>query len=130
MNTRQIVAQEIRNRTARYKVGRRPKYKVISNPTNKLDPITPGHAVIVIIRDSFAPAPNLGSRIETISLWLMVPGLDLNKIEDVLDECALEVEGALDASPYLVWDDAERSVYQDTTHAYRFTVRTITTRGN
>lgn len=128
MNTRQLVAQELRNRTAKYKVGRRPKYKVISNPRNRAEPITPDHAVIVIVRDGFEPAPNLGSRIERLSVWVMVPGLDLDKVEDVLDECALEVEEALDRSEFLLWDDSERSVYEDTQHAYRFAVRTITER--
>lgn len=130
MNTRQIVAKELRSKTDAYRIGRRPKYKVISNPTKRLDPIAPEFAVIVIVRDSFAPAPNRGSRIESMSVWVMVPGLDLDKVEDALDTAALEVEAALDRSNFLVWDEAERSVYQDTHHAYRFTVRTITERKN
>lgn len=125
--TRELVAQELGQVLTQRHRGK-PKYLIIPNPANTLSPILAGHAVIVVVRDSFEPGPVLGARVENLSLWLMVGGRDLAQVEDNLDIAASEVEKALDGSVRLVWDDAERSVYGEQMHAYRFKIRTITER--
>lgn len=128
MSARSIAAAELEVTLSAVKVKGKPKFRVVPNPLNKLDPIQPGYAVLVIVRDSFKPGPGTSNRTHSLSLWVCVPGLDLNLVEDALDDAAAEISDALYNTPHLLWSgDAERSIYQDTNHAYRFPVQTITT---
>jgi hypothetical protein len=90
---------------------------------NELDPTYDG--LLQIVRASVAPAETQGAYWLTFELWVSVPNVDLETVEDQLEELADEVIIALDSATWLAWTTAERSVHPvNAMPAYRFEFRT------
>lgn len=126
MSARSVVADEIRAGLDGLKVRRKAKFSVIPNPVNKLPVIEPDRALVIVTRDNFGPFNGDLSRQRTVmSVWVCVPGLDLDTVEDALDLATDEVLAVLDGSRNWIRGDATRSLYADTTHAYKIEITTI-----
>lgn len=97
--------------------------RTIDNP----DPATPAVVSIDILR--LEPAPTMGARTTKFNVWLLEPSRDLEQIETNLGAHLDLLLNALDGAAWLIWETAERGLFQETFHAYRVEVTTMTPKG-
>ncbi len=97
--------------------------KIVDVPRS-LDGVEAKRPVVLLYRESRAKAPNaLGDYFDTFSLYVIVPGVDVRKVEDVLDNTLDQVIDALDQVKWLNWQTAERSLFGDAqAPAYKITL--------
>jgi len=97
--------------------------KIVDVPRS-LDGVEAKRPVVLLYRESRAKAPNaIGDYFDTFSLYVIVPGVDVRKVEDVLDNTLDQVIDALDQVKWLNWQTAERSLFGDAqAPAYKITL--------
>jgi hypothetical protein len=97
--------------------------KIIDVPRS-LDGLEAKRPVVMLYRESRAKAPNaLGDYLDTFSLYVVTPGVDVTRAEDALDNTLDQVIDALDQVKWLNWSTAERSLFGDAqAPAYKITL--------
>lgn len=97
--------------------------KIIDVPRS-IDGIEAKRPVVLLYRESRAKAPNaLGDYIDTFSMYVVTPGVDVRRSEDALDDTLDQVIAALDTITWLNWSTAERSIFGDNqAPAYKITL--------
>ena len=87
--------------------------KIIDVPRS-VDGIEAKKPVIIIYRETRGKAPNaVGDYMDTFTLWVVSPFVDVRRAEDGLDDLLDEVLLALDTITWLNWSTAERSMFGD-----------------
>jgi hypothetical protein len=87
--------------------------KIIDVPRS-VDGVEAKKPVIIIYRETRAKAPNaIGDYMDTFTLWVISPFVDVRRAEDGLDDLLDEVLLALDTITWLNWSTAERSMFGD-----------------
>lgn len=97
---------------------------VIPHPTMPDDPADNVTGLVIVVRKSIAPGPNLGRYIETHELWVLDPHTDRALSEDMLDQ---SLDAVLDAindpdEHWMNFESAERDTFADEYPAYRITI--------
>lgn len=97
--------------------------KIIDVPRS-IDGIESKRPVVMLYRESRAKAPNaLGDYLDTFTMYVVTPGVDVRRAEDALDDTLDQVINALDTITWLNWSNAERSVFGDNqAPAYKITL--------
>lgn len=97
--------------------------KIIDVPRS-VDGIESKKPVIILYRETRGKAPNsVGDYMDTFTLWVVSPFVDVRRAEDGLDDLLDEVLLALDTITWLNWSTAERSMFGDQqAPAYKITL--------
>lgn len=81
-----------------------------------------GKPRLMLWRSTIAPGQALGLRRCAFVVWLIVPEVDPQLVDDVLDDYLEVVLAALDTTPRLGWETAERGVLEESYAGYRITL--------
>jgi len=83
--------------------------------------------VIVVERQTITPGPAQGLLSEDHHLWVIQPSKDPQVIEDRLDQNLEDVLTVIRTLPWMAFQSANRSTFQDEYHAWDITVQVATT---
>lgn len=105
-----------------------PTVKIVRSP-REVQIEAPTTALVQIVRTAMRSLPQqpLGVWQADWDLWVVVPGSASDANEDALDDALDDVIEALDQTPWLLWDSAERTSHpSDLPNAYKITAHTGT----
>lgn len=100
--------------------------KIIDVPRS-IDGLEAKRPVVMLFRESREKAPNaMGDYIDTFTMYVVTPGVDVRRSEDALDDILDQVLDALDTITWLNWTSAERSIFGDNqAPAYKITLTLV-----
>ena len=106
------------------------RVKIIDVPRS-LDGLEPNKPVVMLYRETVEKAPNsIGDYFNQFVIWIVSPGIDVPRAENVLDDLLDQVLVALDDITWLNWRNAERSVFGDQqAPAYKINLTVVTNKG-
>lgn len=88
------------------------------------DGIEAGCTRLIVYGATWRPGGALGLRQLEAVVWLIVPELDPELVDDELDARLATLLDVLDSSPVLAWSEAERGTLDESYPGYRVTLTT------